>query len=87
MDTFHAVPLTYKSALKLVSLKDYWKILKNLHSGVFDPTKGPEKYSKKIHCTKMFVRSHTDFRENKLPIKEFIFIKRSWKIFEQNCFL
>ena len=31
----------------------------------------------------MFVRSHTDFRENKLPIKEFIFIKRSWKIFEK----
>ena len=35
----------------------------------------------------MFVRSHADFKENKLPIKEFIFIKRSWKIFEQNYFL
>ena len=46
----------------------------------------PEKYSKKIHCTNMFIKSNAEFRENKLPRKEFISLKGFWKIFAQNCF-
>ena len=68
-------------------LKDYWKILQNFCSGVFFTPKVPEKYSKKIHCTKMFVMSNAEFRENKLEIKELIFLKGFWKIFSQNFFL
>ena len=34
----------------------------------------------------MFIKSNAEFRENKLPRKEFISIKRFWKIFAQNYF-